>query len=44
MGSSTSANTSGVTFKSTFTAATPCKEGGIGVKFSNTASAGCSKG
>ena len=40
----TSRGTSRVTSKGTFTAAIPCKEGGIGIRFSNIASAGCLKG
>jgi hypothetical protein len=40
----TSKSTSEVISKSTFTAAAPYKEGGIGIKFSNIASASCSEG
>ena len=52
MGGGTSVNTSRVTsrgtsrinFRGTFTAATPYKEGGIGIKLSNIANASCSEG
>ena len=40
----TSGGTSGVTSGGIFATAAPCKEGGIGVRFSNIASAGCSEG
>jgi hypothetical protein len=39
----TSGGISRVTSRGAFTAAVPYKEGGIGVRFSNTAGAGCLK-
>ena len=43
-GGNASIGTSKVTFRGTFTAAIPCEEGGIGIRFSNIASASCSEG